>query len=303
MIPAFNEAAILHANLSRIVAYLRTLETRYRWEIVAIDDGSTDGTGEILDRFAAATPGVWAYHHITNFGLGQALKFGFSLCNGDYVVTLDADLSYEPAYIEVLVDKIVETRAKIVIASPYMKGGNVSNVPRFRRLASLWANRFLATASNAHVATLTGMVRAYDAKFLRSLNFRSMGMEANADIIRQAQILRARIVEIPAHLSWHAATGAPRRRSSMRVGAYSRELFVSTFLFRPVMLFALPGSAALAVAGAAFALRRPALARFATTAAIQLLGLAALSLQTKRNFEDLFNLITAVYKHAKEEGT
>ncbi len=255
-----------------------------------------------MQRFADDHPHVRLYRHITNFGLGQALKFGFNLCQGDYVVTLDADLSYDPEHVGLLVDKIVETRAKIVIASPYMKGGNVSNVPFTRRAASVWANRFLAKAANAKVSTLTGMVRAYDARFLRTLNFRAMGMEVNADIIRQAQILRARVVEVPARLAWHSPdTDAPKRRSSMRLVPYTRDVLISTFLFRPVMIFMGPAIAAIAVAIGLYTSGAHLVSAFAAIIAIQFGGLALVALQSKRNFEDLYNLVTAVYRHVKEK--
>ena len=62
-------------------------------------------------------------HHLTNFGLGQALRFGFGHCRGDYVVTLDMDLSYAPEHIGALLERIRARGAKVVVASPYMKGG------------------------------------------------------------------------------------------------------------------------------------------------------------------------------------
>ncbi|NTV97240.1 MAG: glycosyltransferase, partial [Thiobacillus sp.] len=64
----------------------------------------------------------------------------------DYLVVLDIDLSYSPDHIERMLARIRQTKAKIVIASPYMEGGKVSNVPWLRRVLSIWANRYLCMA-------------------------------------------------------------------------------------------------------------------------------------------------------------
>jgi len=101
---------------------METLENRFRWELIFVNDGSTDGTGDLAESFAASRSNVLVLHHFTNFRLGQALRYAFSNCRGDYVVTLDVDLSYSPEHVERLLEKIVATRAKIVIASPYMSG-------------------------------------------------------------------------------------------------------------------------------------------------------------------------------------
>ncbi|MEZ5430802.1 MAG: glycosyltransferase [Verrucomicrobiales bacterium] len=79
----------------------------------------------------------------------RGLRTGFANARGDYAVTVDADLSYAPEHIGAMLDKILETRAEIVLASPYMKGGRTSNVPWSREMLSRWANRFLSRISPA----------------------------------------------------------------------------------------------------------------------------------------------------------
>lgn len=241
VVPALNEATIVQQNLLRLCEYMRSLEAQYDWEIVFINDGSRDDTGELAEAFARKRKNVRVFHHITNFGLGQAFKFAFRHCRGDYIVTLDVDLSYEPEHIGRLLEKIRTTRAKIVLASPYMQGGRISNVPRLRRILSIWANRFLSLFAHGHLSTLTCMVRAHDGDFVRSLNLRATGMEVMPEMIYKAMILRARIEQIPAHLNWGAAQGAPRRRSSMRILRQIFSTLLSGFLFRPFMFFIAPG--------------------------------------------------------------
>ncbi len=309
LIPAYNEAAIIERTLGTVRDHLTARSDTYSWEMLVVDDGSTDGTGELADAFAAGDDRVRVLRHRTNFGLGQALRYGFAQARGEVVVTLDADLTYSVDHIDRLLEAFEKTGAKIVVASPYAQGGVTTRVPFGRLLPSRVANVLLAAASNAHISTYTGMVRAYDTRFLRSLNVRAMGMDVNAEILRQAQILRARIVEIPAHLDWSTARGATGS-SGLRMPRTTVAIAISAFLFRPVMFFMVPALAlalfALVAWGFAIAagLRGfqllAALAVVASLAAIQFAGFAFLALQAKRSFEDLFVLGTATYRSFQE---
>jgi glycosyltransferase involved in cell wall biosynthesis len=309
LIPAYNEAAIIERTLSTVRDHLSTRSDAYSWELLVVDDGSTDGTGDLAEAFATGDERIRVLRHRTNFGLGQALRYGFAQAKGDVVVTLDADLTYSVDHIDRLLDAFEETGAKIVVASPYAHGGVTTRVPFRRLLPSRVANVLLAAASNAHISTYTGMVRAYDTRFLRSLNVRAMGMDVNAEILRQAQILRARIVEIPAHLDW-SANARSAGGSGLRVPRTTVAIAISAYLFRPAWFFMVPALmlAVFALVAWGFAIAAglggfrllAALAIVASLAAVQLAGFAFLALQAKRSFEDLFVLGTATYRSFQE---
>lgn len=311
------------------------LERDYRWEIVVINDGSTDETGGIAEAFASQHANVRVYHHFTNFGLGQALRFAAGNCRGDYVLMLDVDLTYSESHIDHLLAHIRETRAKIVLTSPYMKGGRVTNVPWLRKTLSIWGNRFLAASANANFSTLTSMVRVYDGRFLRSLNLRAMGMNVMPEILYKAKLLGARIEEIPAHLDWTGVQAAGgRRRSTVRLMRHTAATILSGFLFRPVMYFVAPGLLMLLFSAyvnswmvAHFAEKYVSLSQYngfferasaAVSAAyaqsphtfligflslmlaIQLISLGIMSLQSKNYFEEIFHLASAIYRTSRE---
>jgi glycosyltransferase involved in cell wall biosynthesis len=248
VLPAFNEEAGLRSSLERVRAVLESLRGEYGSEILVVDDGSTDRTFAVAEAFAAENPGVRVLRHMDNFRLGQALRSAFHESRGDIVVTLDADLSYEPGIIVDLLRRMRETRAKIVIASPYRRGGAVLNVPPMRRRLSRWANRFLCRMATKDrfsdkLTNITGMVRAYDGDFIRGLSLWAMDVDINAEIINKAKMLRARIVEIPAVLDWGEPKPGLRRRGP-RTGDTRRiivQSLVSGFLFRPFLFFIWPG--------------------------------------------------------------
>lgn len=248
VLPAYNEEAGISSSLTRVWEALDKLKAAYRSEILVVDDGSTDRTGELAEAFAASRPGVRVHRHGVNLRLGQALRGAFHESRGDIVVVLDADLSYSPEIIEALLRKMRESRAKIVIASPYREGGAVRNVPRARRWLSRWANRFLCRMATRDrfsdkLTNITGMVRAYDGDFIRGLSLWAMDVDINAEIINKAKILRARIVEIPAVLDWGPRAKAGRKRGKGRLDTVRAVIqsFVSGFLFRPFMFFIGPG--------------------------------------------------------------
>lgn len=218
VVPAFNEADTLAAGIGSLADALAALVDRYRFEIVIVDDGSTDATGAIAAALAAGRDGVRVVSHAVNRGLGAALRTAFAATAGDVVVVLDADMSYAPSHVARLLEAMRATGAPIAAASPYMRGGAVHGVPRARRALSVAANAYLRVMSGGAASTATGMVRAYDGAWIRALPLAADGMEVNAEIVRHALRRRARIAEVPARLDWGAAGSGGGRASSLRVG-------------------------------------------------------------------------------------
>jgi glycosyltransferase involved in cell wall biosynthesis len=317
VLPAFNEAGVLEENLQVIQAHLDSLGDRYRFEVLLVDDGSTDSTAAVADALAARFANIRVLRHPHNFGLGQAFKTAFAASRGDYVVTMDVDLSYSADHIGRLLEAITSTRAKLVLASAYMEGGQVTNVPTLRRVLSIWGNRFLRLFARGRLSTLTCMVRAYDGPFIRSMILRSTGMEIMPEVVYKAMILRGQIEEIPAHLDWSRQIQAgPRRSSSMRILKHVLSTVISGFIFRPFVMLMLPGLVLLAfsayvnfwvvavflqamsavggdLAEAAGIVYRDHpqtlfIGTLSLVLAIQLISLGALSLQSKKYFEETY---------------
>jgi len=324
IVPAYNEEALLEKNLAELLGYLESPERSFDWELLVINDGSTDNTGSIADEIARVNSKFRVLHHPGNFGLGQALKFGFANTSGDYVITMDVDLSYDVTHIEELLAKIRESNAKIVLASPYMRGGSIKNVPRLRRILSILGNRFLRLFVKGHFSTLTSLVRVYDGPFIRSLDLRSMGMDVMPETLYKAMVLQARIDEMPARLDWGPQLElGSARTSSMRLVRHVFSTVLSGFVFRPFLFFVVPGvlvgvfsvyvnfwmfvhffeavgkldqsgfesSFSKAFAAAYGAYPHTFIIGFLSAMlAIQLVGMGLIALQSKTYFEDLFHL-------------
>ncbi|MEO6707212.1 MAG: glycosyltransferase family 2 protein [Ginsengibacter sp.] len=332
VIPCYNEEAILAINLNTVIDYLDSKRDKYQWEILIINDGSKDKTGEIAEDFASKRNEIRVIHHPVNLNLGRALQTGFRHSKGEIIVVLDVDLSYSVKLIEEMVDKLNEVHCDIVVASPYMPGGKVTGVPFGRKIMSLWVNKFMRIAAQDKYYTYTSMVRAYRSSFIKSLNLKTKDYEISPEIIYKSMILRANIVEVPAHLDWTEQNKFKgKRTSSMRVlrGFFSG--IMSAFIFRPYVFFMAIGAFLMALSMyelvwllydtlADLALKNTQssgiennfsvslalqfkknphsflIGGITFLAAIQFLSLGFLSLQSKRYFEELFHLGTAVKK-------
>lgn len=332
ILPCYNEEAILLKNYDVIHNFLESKGSKYNWEILIINDGSRDKTGEIADGIEKQDKLVRVIHHPVNLNLGNALQTGFKNAKGEVIVVLDVDLSYSVDNIEKLTDKLIEESADIVIASPYMKGGKVTAVPFQRKIMSKWVNKFMQISAQDKYYTFTGMVRAYRSGFIRSVNLKTKDYEINPEIMYKAMVLRARIIEIPAHLDWTEQNKfAGKRTSSIRLlrGFFSG--LMSAFIFRPYIFFMGVGAFLMCLSMYQLVwllfdtlsmwhillvqstqIDYPFSYSLATQfkenpqsflvggitflAAIQFLSLGFISLQSKRYFDELFHLGTSLKK-------
>lgn len=327
VLPAYNEETIILKNTLVIVEYLKTLEARYDWEIIIVNDGSKDKTKELADKLAAENPKIKAVHHFVNRNLGHALRTGFAHSSGDCIVVLDMDLSYSPDHIEKLAGCLYCEMADVVIASPYMPGGKNTAVPFKRLILSKVVNRIMRLSAQEKFHTYTGMVRAYRSSFIKNIDLKTKDYEINPEILYKAMILRARILEIPAHLDWSEQIKIEKRTSNIKVlkGIFSG--LMSGFIFRPYIFFMMVGLIVLLVSlyiiawifvqtfqimpdlvidvnfiddkfsyavGEVFK-RKPhafLIGGFTFVVSLLFLGFGFLSLQIKRYFEELFHLGT-----------
>ena len=203
LVPAYNEAESLGSVLDQIATALVGLSDRYAPELIIVDYGSSDGTHLVARAFeSSSTLPTRLLVHESNQGLVAAIRTGTEAARTPSIVTLDADLSYAPAIIQPLIDRLLESGAAAVLASPYVSGGSVANVPFGRWAASRTANLLLSWCTRGKIATFTGMVRAYDATFLRRKLAERRRGEFNAWIVSEALREGRRICEVPARLAW-----------------------------------------------------------------------------------------------------
>lgn len=242
VVPAYNEGAQLTDHVRTLARFLSGVWGADRYEILVIDDGSTDATYEFALTAAIEYEAIRVIRHSRNRGLGCAIRTGFAFARSDVAVVYDSDLSYSPQIVTDLLAQMERDDDDLVLASAYMRGGTVRNVPFMRRFLSREANRFLSFATNGRYATLTCMVRAYRLSFFRALPSTEERMEINPELVFKALKRGARVSEVPAVLSWSAHRAKSRGRiDPMRTIKQIARTMRYGIAHRPAILLALPG--------------------------------------------------------------
>jgi glycosyltransferase involved in cell wall biosynthesis len=248
IIPAYNEADCIESNLLELEEYLLRSFEGDEWETIVVNDGSSDDTAAILAQIQKTKDWLKVINLPDHYGRGRALRAGFDEASGEVIVTLDADFSYAPYHIDRLVRKLLNNHADIVVASAYRKEGSVKNVPSKRLLLSKLGNKILSYMFASDLTVLTCIVRAYQSKFIKSLDLHASDKEIHLEILSKAKTLGAKIVEVPADLAWRpeklnrkiCGTQTPRR-SSLEIKKTSSSHLFFALLSKPGVVFWIPG--------------------------------------------------------------
>jgi len=191
IVPVYNEQSTVGAVIDRLLDIALPVPR----EILVVNDGSTDGTRQVLDRLPSHGDTLRIVHAEKNGGKGRAIRIGFEQARGTIVAIQDADLELDPAEIAALVQPIIARETAVVYGSRFLNG--TSGAP----LVSVAANRFLTAMTNVLFGSrLTDMETCY--KVMRTDIARGLGLEANRFDIEPeitAKLLRAghRIIERP----------------------------------------------------------------------------------------------------------
>jgi dolichol-phosphate mannosyltransferase len=197
VIPCFNERENIARFPESLFPILKSLGEEF--ELIVVDDGSNDGSQEILRRFEKSQ-GIKLITHRENRGFGKALKSGFAASAGEWILVLDADLTFSPRQIPRLIENQRRNLSDMVSGSPWIGDGLSSRVLFFRRALSRLANLSYRLAWGIPFSSFTSIFRLYRSSCLKSLAVQSEGFEINAEIAALFWIYGFKVSEIPAAL-------------------------------------------------------------------------------------------------------
>lgn len=195
VIPTYNE----RDNIGPLVERLFALPVEL--DLFFVDDGSPDGTGDVLEALRSNNPRIRVLHRPSKLGLGTAYRHAFHLLlkeTYDCFIEMDADLSHSPEIIPALLG--VAEQADLVIGSRYVSGGGAMNCAFLRRLLSRTANNVAREMLGLKTRDSTAGFRCYRWDLLAALDhldIRSNGYSFQVEMTYYSQVMGFRVREIP----------------------------------------------------------------------------------------------------------
>jgi len=189
LMPVYNEQETLEEIVEQVMA------VDIEKELIIVDDGSTDGTREILKEKIEKIPNVRVFYHDRNQGKGAALRTGKQYIEGDIAIIQDADLEYDPKDYHTLIDPIIKKKADVVYGSRFLGP---------RRAFLFWhylGNRFLTFVTNLLYNTmLTDMetcYKAFRAHIFKEVTIRSDRFNFEPEITAKIFKKGYKVFEVP----------------------------------------------------------------------------------------------------------
>ena len=229
-VPVYNEREALGPLFEKVQSVMRS-QFSGKWEIIFVNDGSHDGSADILDELATKNPEVKVVHFRRNFGQTAAMMAGFDFANGDIIIPLDGDGQNDPLDVPRMVAKLDEG---FDVCSGWRKDRQDNALQR--NIPSIMANKLISTVSGVKLHDFGCSLKAYRAEVIKGVRLYG---EMHRFLPIYAKWHGARITEIP--VSHHARKTGHSKYGLERVLKVLMDLltvrFLDSYMLKPMYLF------------------------------------------------------------------
>lgn len=199
LVPVYNERTVVERSLARVLA--APLPEAMEREVIVVDDCSTDGTSEILERIAAAEPAVRLLRHEVNRGKGAAIRTAIACATGDFCLIQDADLEYDPEEYPVLLRPLLDGHADAVFGSRFMVRAQRRVLPFWHSMINKGLTVLCNMFSNLHLTDMETCYKVFRTELLKSIPIRSDRFGFEPEITMKCAKRGFRVYEVP--ISYH----------------------------------------------------------------------------------------------------
>ncbi len=214
LIPVYNERAVVESSLSLVLK--APLPENMERELIIVDDCSTDGTYDILKRFAEREPQIRLIRHEINQGKGAAVRTAIQHARGDFSIVQDADLEYDPNEYPILMKPLLDGRADAVFGSRYLAGEQMRILPFWHSMINKGLTLLSNVFSNIKLTDMETCYKVFRTDLLKSIPVRSNRFGFEPEITMKCAKRKLRIYEVP--ISYHGRTYEEGKKIGWRDG-------------------------------------------------------------------------------------
>jgi polysaccharide deacetylase family protein (PEP-CTERM system associated) len=212
VVPCFNEAQALPFLANTLTLVERELGDRFALRFIFVDDGSGDGTSDMLDRLFGSRSNCTILRHERNRGISAAILTGLRAAGTEIVCSIDCDCTYDPHRLGDMIP-LLSDGVDLVTASPYHPLGSVKNVQGWRLLLSKSASSLYQVVLRQKLHTYTSCFRVYRRSAVLGLDLRDPGYLGIVELVGKLDLAGRTVVEYPTRLEARLLG-----RSKMKIG-------------------------------------------------------------------------------------